>query len=250
MTNASTEPAATDTASDSTSEDRRATPPPRLLMIDDIRRTVLDIIAQLRYDGCVVEPVESEVVAAEFLRTTPYSMLVVDQRLPGDEVRGGTNLVRALRKGVHGDLNQTVPFVLLTASEDEEDRRDAESISGCLDVIRKAGDVIRRVRTALAAADETFVPRDLREQASEERLYVTLRCESRAAEQGRWEFAIDEWMGSDGDPLWISEIELPDGVTEQLRAIEKPVFVEASVNLAATKARQLRPRDFRLVFKK
>lgn len=219
---------------------------PKLLVLDDLERTVLDVIAGLRYDGCTVDHVENTDAAAEALRIAAFDLIVVDQRLPSDRVRGGTSFMRALRSGAYGQLNVDTPFVLLTASSEAEDARIAESISGCLDTIQKGDDKVARIRFAIARVMPDFRARDERSIELEERAVVTLRRADRVKSDDSWLFEVDEWGLGGEEQLRVLAIELPVGVDEELSRAIGDVYVEASVNLAARSAAELRPRDFRL----
>ena len=202
-------------------------------------------MAGLRYDGCEVEHSADVAEAEVALGRQKFDLLVVDQRLPSDPKRGGTSFVRYLR--AEDGMNKDVPFVLLTASSDPRDLELAESIPGCLDVIQKGDEKLRRIRDAVAKAFDEFVPRDERHDPSEERLFVTMRrVERLSTDDGKWAFEIDEWSDGKNSRLFVNSVELPFGVREELNRSDYDVYVEASVNLSASEAAELRPRDFRL----
>ena len=136
-----------------------ATPPVRVLIVDDDRLLRLLVARTLEAAGCVVEEGDSGAAALRLAQTLP-DVVVIDVNLPD---LSGLAVCRALRAA---ERTADVGLVVVTAAEDNRTIVSALD-AGADDCLRKPVDaeiLIARVRRAVAHAGERRAARAARER--------------------------------------------------------------------------------------
>src|SRR5262245_49518143 len=94
----------------------RATAPPHLLIVED-EANIRDLVClHLDSEGYHCLGVANGGDASHLLQARPFSLVVLDVMLPG---KSGLQLCREVRTG---DVNRSVPILMLTARAEEADK--------------------------------------------------------------------------------------------------------------------------------
>ena len=93
-----------------------ASPPPRVLVVEDEPNIRELVCLHLRHEGYGCEAEADGRVALARIEAEPFDLLVLDVMLPGLD---GLSLCRAVR---NGHTNRDVPILMLTARREESDK--------------------------------------------------------------------------------------------------------------------------------
>lgn len=129
----------------------------RILSLEDEPRTLAGPLAVLEYEGHSVTRVENVESAQDQMRNKPFDFLIIDQRVPRAgrlQNEGGSTLVRELKRGDLGELNQNAAFVFVTGSRAWVAEAELASLKGYMGVELKGSDLSRRLRARIASLCE------------------------------------------------------------------------------------------------
>lgn len=213
----------------------------RILSIDDMGDTLALIIGALKRHGVEVEEATSIAKAEEKLMHQDFDFIIADARLPvGTELdmAAGPRLLAQLRDGAFGDLNKATPCMILTSYPYEVNRQDIEidNYRGLLSKLSMTPEILGE----MVGVDLS----DLDQAGPGERLMRQLVHVEKPYDPAD-EFVSLTLVDSDAR-LRVVEMprdELPPEIRFLYRRGGRPLLLWATLNMAATIAREMRPRS-------
>ncbi|MGL1903440.1 MAG: ATP-binding protein [Fibrobacterales bacterium] len=95
------------------------TPNIDILVVEDNSMNLRVITKLLNKLGHTVTPAENGAVALSILKQRSFELVFMDMQMP---VLGGLETTRVIRSGTHGEIDQSIPIVAMTANAMKEDR--------------------------------------------------------------------------------------------------------------------------------
>lgn len=223
----------------------------RVLSLEDERQTISSIVDELRNAGVYVAESETVDGAEHLIANEKFDLLLVDLRVGRLDANGklheghldeGQLFIERVKRGEHGTFNLTTPFVMLTAFSYEVQYDTLLGLPGYSGVVPKARSALRDLAARLSKPCpwlSSLLPNEDFDYVVEDLVIF-----EGFDEGGFYSVTVPSWPGR--VPVRVEIRELPQDVSQELDYGERPVFVWASVNIAAERPEFVRPHSMRV----
>lgn len=220
----------------------------RVLVVEDQADTTRSVITELYEHGFArVEEATDFQKAAGLLESQTYDLILADLCIPrGDSTfmtDGGVVLLAELHAGSFGNPNESTPFVILTAYDEDVDERALMHFPQFFGVIAKTRP--KRVLARLAERCGHLMPWLIVEEDDDPpHIRWDLLAINGFPKEGLIEAQSSAWPAGDRFP--IRQRDLPFEIWHTIETGRRPVYLWAKINTLAEQSDDLIPHAFRL----